>query len=78
MDATVPASEAEIIVLDYESTGSLQGYPNEPWQIGMISIRRGAVDPDSIRMPRAGTIFSGRRWFARLPCRSCGEASAAA
>lgn len=35
---------AEITVLDYESTGSLAGYPNEPWQIGMVSLSAGRVD----------------------------------
>lgn len=40
--------DVEITVLDYESTGSLRGFPNEPWQIGMVAIKGGKVDPDSM------------------------------
>jgi len=40
--------DAEITVLDYESTGTLHGYPNEPWQIGMVSLRGGKIDPESM------------------------------
>ncbi len=39
---------AEITVLDYESTGSLRGFENEPWQIGMVSLKGGKVDPGSM------------------------------
>ena len=48
MDSTVAISDAEITVLDYESTGSLQGFLNEPWQIGMVTLKAGQVDPDSM------------------------------
>jgi DNA polymerase-3 subunit epsilon len=48
MHSNVAISDAEITVLDYESTGSLQGYPNEPWQIGMVTLKAGRVDPDSM------------------------------
>ncbi|MEN8256216.1 MAG: 3'-5' exonuclease, partial [Verrucomicrobiota bacterium] len=41
-------SDIEITVLDYESTGALRGYPNEPWQIGMVLLKGGKVDPDSM------------------------------
>ncbi|MEA2067584.1 MAG: 3'-5' exonuclease [Verrucomicrobiota bacterium] len=40
--------DAQITVLDYETTGSLSGYANEPWQIGMVSLISGKVDPDSM------------------------------
>lgn len=40
--------DAEITVLDYESTGSMQGFPNEPWQIGLVSLKGGQVDPGSM------------------------------
>ncbi|MCF7817424.1 MAG: 3'-5' exonuclease [Kiritimatiellales bacterium] len=36
--------DVEVTVLDYESTGSLAGYANEPWQIGMVSLKAGKVD----------------------------------
>ncbi|MBT8043214.1 MAG: 3'-5' exonuclease [Pontiella sp.] len=41
-------SNAEITVLDYESTGSLNGYPNEPWQIGVVSLKQGKIDSESL------------------------------
>lgn len=48
MDASMAIFNAEITVLDYESTGCLRGFPNEPWQIGMVRIKGGKVDPDSM------------------------------
>ncbi|MDF7825751.1 3'-5' exonuclease [Pontiellaceae bacterium B12227] len=39
---------ARITVLDYETTGSVRGFPTEPWQIGMITLDCGKVDPDSM------------------------------
>jgi len=47
MDTTL-ASKTEIVVLDFESTGSMRGFPNEPWQIGMITLRQGQVDAASM------------------------------
>lgn len=48
MDSNEAVSNREITVLDYESTGSLRGYSNEPWQIGMVSLSCGKVDSDSM------------------------------
>lgn len=48
MDLAATLIEVEITVLDYESTGSLAGYVNEPWQIGMVSLKRGRVDAGSM------------------------------
>lgn len=48
MDLTMAIFDAEITVLDYESTGSLSGYTNEPWQIGMVSLKGGKVDTASM------------------------------
>ena len=48
MNSSVAVSDIEITVLDYESTGALRGYPNEPWQIGMVSLKNSKVDPDSM------------------------------
>ena len=39
---------AEITVLDYETTGTVRGFPTEPWQIGMVTLDRGKVDPESM------------------------------
>jgi len=48
MDSTKTIFDVEITVLDYESTGSLRGFPNEPWQIGMVTLKAGKVDADSM------------------------------
>lgn len=40
--------DAEITVLDFESTGVMRGYDNEPWQIGIVSLKGGRVDPSSL------------------------------
>ncbi len=48
MDLSVAIFDAEITVLDYESTGALAGYANEPWQIGMVSLKGGKVDAGSM------------------------------
>lgn len=37
------AREAIITVLDFESTGTARGHPDEPWQIGMVAIEGGRV-----------------------------------
>jgi DNA polymerase III epsilon subunit-like protein len=48
MDLTMAIFDVEITVLDYESTGSLAGYANEPWQIGMVSLKAGKVEATSM------------------------------
>jgi DNA polymerase-3 subunit epsilon len=48
MDSTMAIFDAEITVLDYESTGTVRGFPDEPWQLGMVSLIKGRVDGDSI------------------------------
>ncbi|MEE9368459.1 MAG: 3'-5' exonuclease [Pontiella sp.] len=40
--------DAQITVLDYETTGSLRDYPAEPWQIGMVSLKNGKVVPSTM------------------------------
>jgi DNA polymerase-3 subunit epsilon len=40
------ASEAQFTVLDFESTGSVEGFTNEPWQIGMVFFASGRVVGD--------------------------------
>ena len=42
------ASSTTITVLDFEGTGAVQGYPDEPWQIGLIQLRNGKVERDTI------------------------------
>lgn len=41
------ARNANFTVIDFETTGSVPGYPNEPWQIGMVSVRAGRVCADT-------------------------------
>jgi len=48
MDLNAAILDAEITVLDYESTGSVRGFANEPWQIGMVSLKGGKVDAASM------------------------------
>jgi DNA polymerase III subunit epsilon len=41
------ARENTVVVLDFESTGPVAGFPDEPWQIGLVLLRGGRLDPDS-------------------------------
>jgi DNA polymerase III epsilon subunit-like protein len=41
------ASQTSITVIDFEGTGSVKGYPDEPWQIGLVQIRNGSVCAES-------------------------------
>jgi DNA polymerase-3 subunit epsilon len=38
------ARDAEMTVLDFETTGSVEGYPVEAWQLGMVRIRKGHIE----------------------------------
>lgn len=40
--------DAEITVLDYETTGTLRGFASEPWQIGMVTLKNGKIDAESL------------------------------
>ncbi len=42
------ASNATITILDFEGTGAVQGYPDEPWQIGLVQLENGKLNPDSL------------------------------
>lgn len=44
MDPLSKANKTEIVVIDFESTGAVRGYPNEPWQIGMVVLKNGRID----------------------------------
>jgi DNA polymerase III epsilon subunit-like protein len=56
------AREATITVIDFEGTGSLPGYPNQPWQVGLVTLRCGKVDTDSIF---GSLLHVGDRPFSR-------------
>ncbi len=32
-----------IVAIDFETTGAVKGFPNEPWQLGMVTIEDGEV-----------------------------------
>jgi DNA polymerase-3 subunit epsilon len=34
-------------VLDFETTGVVKGWPNEPWQLGLVSVEDGVVLPET-------------------------------
>lgn len=38
------ARDAVITAIDFETTGVMEDLPSEPWQIGMVGMRGGAVD----------------------------------
>lgn len=40
-------SSFAVTAIDFEGTGKVKGYPDEPWQIGLVQIRDGLVDGDS-------------------------------
>ncbi len=40
--------DATITVLDYEGTGAVRGFSNEPWQLGMVALKGGWVDAGSL------------------------------
>ena len=44
--ARVRACEAVITIIDFESTGSVDGLPDEPWQVGLVRFEAGRVNPD--------------------------------
>lgn len=42
-----PARECVFSVMDFETTGSVSGWPVEPWQLGIVTIREGRVSAES-------------------------------
>ncbi|MDD5706263.1 MAG: 3'-5' exonuclease [Kiritimatiellae bacterium] len=42
-NASATALRATFTVLDFETTGSVAGWPVEPWQIGMVEVREGRL-----------------------------------
>ena len=41
-----PAARATFTVIDFETTGSVAGWPTEPWQIGLVEIVAGRLHPE--------------------------------
>jgi len=48
MDLHASIINSEITVLDFETTGTLRGFVNEPWQIGMVSLCNGKIDTSTM------------------------------
>lgn len=40
------AKDAYLVAVDFESTGAVSGYPDEPWQIGVVPVVGGRVVMD--------------------------------
>lgn len=38
--------ECDITVIDFETTGPVADYPDEPWQIGLVVMEKGKINPD--------------------------------
>jgi DNA polymerase III subunit epsilon len=45
MNDAVQAGNTAITVIDFESTGAFGGFPNEPWQVAMVSFEGGTARP---------------------------------
>ncbi|MDD5583048.1 MAG: 3'-5' exonuclease [Candidatus Marinimicrobia bacterium] len=37
--------ECNITVLDFETTGTVADYPDEPWQLGLVVLEKGIINP---------------------------------
>jgi DNA polymerase III epsilon subunit-like protein len=64
----MPAVEAEITALDFETTGSVPGWPVEPWQLGLVRLRGGRVIAES-RASLLLRIDAGRPFNPHAPGR---------
>jgi len=42
------AVETRIAVVDFETTGVVAGHPDVPWQVGIVVLDAGRVDPDTV------------------------------
>jgi DNA polymerase-3 subunit epsilon len=54
--------ELVMTAIDFEGTGSVKGYADEPWQVGLIQIRSGAV---SVSHQYEHLLYVGDRPFNR-------------
>ncbi len=50
------AADATIVAIDFETTGTVAGFPDEPWQIGMVAVVKGSIVIESAydRLLRVG------------------------
>ena len=47
MVTNTKARAMTFVVLDFETTGAVCGFPIEPWQIGLVNVDQGRVQPES-------------------------------
>ena len=40
------ALESTITIIDFESTGAVTGYSDEPWQVGVVRVEAGHINPN--------------------------------
>ena len=58
----ITACDIVITAIDFEGTGAVRGYPDEPWQIGLIQIHKGQVETSRIY---ESLLYVGDRPFNR-------------
>ncbi|MDA1044351.1 MAG: 3'-5' exonuclease [Verrucomicrobia bacterium] len=70
--------EATITLIDFEGTGKIRAYADEPWQVGLVLLRRGEIVRES--MTSQFLYVSDRPFNPHAPGRhaECREALAAA
>lgn len=54
------------VSLDFETTGVVRGYPNEPWQLGIVSFDMPDACGASVSFVRE-CRFDVREWFFNIP-----------
>lgn len=42
-DLDLPAARAQFLAVDFESTGAVPGYPDQPWQLAIVPVADGRV-----------------------------------
>ena len=57
-----------LTVLDFETTGSVAGWPVEPWQLGLVQLKRGRIEPSSA-WETLLRVSPGRPFNSRAPGR---------
>ena len=57
-----------VVALDFETTGVAAGFPNEPWQLGLVAIEDGRVLPET-KWETFFRVDAARPFSARAPGR---------
>jgi DNA polymerase-3 subunit epsilon len=64
--------EAAIVAIDFETTGVVPGFPEEPWQIGLAFVQAGHLEP-AYRFVSSLRIEPGRPFNAYAPGRHASQ-----